>query len=80
MQRGRQRFSGAPVQLSAGFEEGEVERDAADPLDDRLEQRDAWLHDLAADAVAREDCYVKLAHTPDGSDRDRDPAIRRTGA
>ena len=51
------------VELGAGLEEGEVEREAADPLDDRLEQRDAWLHDLAADAVAREDCYVKLAHT-----------------
>ena len=51
------------VELGAGFEEGEVEREAADPLGDRLEQRDARLHDLAADAVAGEDRYLKLAHT-----------------
>ena len=38
--RRRQGLAGAPVQIGAGFEGGEVEREASDPLGDRLEQGD----------------------------------------
>ena len=61
--RGRKRLAGAPVQFGAGFEEGEAEREAPDAFGDRFEQRDARLHDLAADPVAGKDRYLKLAHT-----------------
>ncbi len=59
----RQGLARAPVQFGAGFEGGEVEREASDPLGDRVEQRDTRRHDLDADAVAWEDCYLELAHT-----------------
>ena len=52
-----------PIELGARFEGGEVEREPSDPLGDRLEQGDAWLHHFDADPVAGEDRYLKLAHT-----------------
>jgi hypothetical protein len=61
--RRRQGLAGPAVQLGARFEDGEVEREAPDPLGHGLEQRDARLHHLAADTVAREDRNSKLAHT-----------------
>ena len=61
--RRRQGLAGAPIELGARFEGGEVEPEAPDPLGDRLEQGDAWLHDFDADPVAGEDRYLKLAHT-----------------
>ena len=59
----REGLARAPVQIGAGFIGGEVEREASDPLGDRVEQGDTRRHDLDADAVAWEDCYLELAHT-----------------
>ena len=61
--RRRQGLTRRPIELGARCEGGEVEREPSDPLGDRLEQGDAWLHHFDADPVAGEDRYLKLAHT-----------------
>jgi hypothetical protein len=61
--RRRQGLARGPIELGARFVGGEVEREPSDPLGDRFQQGETRPHHFDADAVAGEDCYLKLTHT-----------------